>query len=102
MWPPGLTAWIPKAAYVENCWAFVALQGVGRAPSARPSTTHHAIAELICVIIAAPADKRTRAAWLDWLFEAHAADQNPYIEHLADRRSELCVTREVASAWATS
>jgi hypothetical protein len=31
------------------------------------------------VIARAPADAKTRAAWLDRLFEAHAADQIPYL-----------------------
>jgi hypothetical protein len=35
------------------------------------------IAEPVPVVSGAPADARTRAAWLDRLFEAHAADQIP-------------------------
>jgi len=39
----------------------------------------------------------TRAAWLDCLFEAHAADHIPYIERLAEYSGELCGSRELAS-----
>lgn len=31
------------------------------------------------------------------LYEAHAADQVPYIEILADYRGDLCVTQEIAT-----
>ena len=41
-----------------------------------------------------------RAAWLERLFDAHAADQIPYIECLADHWGELCGSTEVASEWA--
>ena len=57
-------------------------------------------AELVGVVIAAPADRETRAAWLERLFDAHAADQIPYIERLADHWGELCGSAEVASEWA--
>jgi len=43
-----------------------------------------AVAELVPVIATAPADPKTRTAWLERLFEAHAEDQVPYIESLAD------------------
>jgi hypothetical protein len=64
------------------------------------TAVNHTIAELAPVIVGAPADASTRAAWLDRLFDAHGADQIPYIERLADYWGELCGTAEVASAWA--
>jgi hypothetical protein len=48
---------------------------------------------------AAPADAATRAAWLERLFEAHAADEIPYIEQLADHWGELCASADVACRW---
>jgi hypothetical protein len=51
------------------------------------------------LIASAPADARTRDAWLERLWEAHEADQIPYIERLADDWGELCGSKEVASAW---
>ena len=64
------------------------------------TAVNHAIAQLVGVVIAAPADRETRAAWLERLFDAHAADQIPYIERLADSWGELCGPAEVASEWA--
>lgn len=58
------------------------------------------IAELVPIIAGAPGDARVRTAWLDRLFEAHAADQIPYIEQLAEYWGELCGSRELASEWA--
>lgn len=60
-----------------------------------------AIAELVPVIASAPADEKTRNAWLERLFAAHQADQIPYIERLADFWGELCASKEVASRWAS-
>ena len=77
-----------------------ALENVDSSSGAIGTAVNHTIAELVSVIVAAPADERTRAAWLERLFEAHAADQIPYIERLAEYWGELCVTAEVASAWA--
>lgn len=59
-----------------------------------------AVAELVPVIGGAPADPGTRAKWLDRLFAAHAADQIPHIEELAEHWGELCGSRELASEWA--
>jgi hypothetical protein len=61
---------------------------------------NHAIAELVPLIANAPADTKTRNEWLARLFEAHEADQIPYIERLADHWAELCAAKEVPSAWA--
>jgi hypothetical protein len=77
-----------------------ALERVDSSSGAIGSAVNRTIAELVPVIAVAPADARTRAAWLDRLFEAHAADQIPYIEQLADYWGELCGSRERASEWA--
>ena len=77
-----------------------ALEHVDSSSGAIGSAVNRTIAELVPVIAGAPADARTRAAWLDRLFEAHAADQIPYIEQLAEYWGELCGSRELASEWA--
>jgi hypothetical protein len=77
-----------------------ALENVDSSSGAIGTAVTHTIAELVPVIVAAPTDANTRAAWLERLFEAHAADQIPYIERLADYWGELCGTSDVASAWA--
>jgi hypothetical protein len=77
-----------------------ALENVDSSSGAIGTAVNHTIAELVPVIVAAPADTSTRAAWLERLFDAHSADQIPYIEHLAHYWGELCASAEVASAWA--
>jgi hypothetical protein len=54
---------------------------VGPAPR---RAVNNAIGDLVTVIAGAPADPKTREAWLERLWEAHEADQIPYIERLAD------------------
>ena len=61
-----------------------ALENVDSSSGAIGTAVNHTIAELVPVIVAAPADASTRAAWLERLFDAHSADQIPYIERLAD------------------
>jgi hypothetical protein len=77
-----------------------ALENVDSSSGAIGTAVNRTIAELVPVIVAAPAEARTRGDWLERLFDAHAADEIPYIERLADYWGELCGTTEVASAWA--
>ena len=77
-----------------------ALEHVDSSSGSIGTAVSHAIAELVPLIANAPADAKTRDAWLERLFEAHQADQIPYIERLADHWGELCASKEVASAWA--
>jgi hypothetical protein len=64
------------------------------------SAVNRAIADLVPILVGAPADVATREAWLTRLYEAHAADQIPYIEILGEYWGELCVTKEIASRQA--
>jgi len=77
-----------------------ALEHVDSSSGAIGTAVNHAIADLVPIIASAPADARTRETWLERLFEAHAADEIPYIELLADHWGELCASKEVASTWA--
>lgn len=77
-----------------------ALENVDSSSGAIGTAVNNAIATLVPVIAAAPADVRTRATWLERLFDAHGADQIPYIESLADHWGELCASNDVASEWA--
>jgi hypothetical protein len=77
-----------------------ALQQVDSSSGAIGTAVNQAIAKLVPMIAAAPANARTRSAWLERLFEAHAADEIPYIEQLAEHWGELCGSTEVASEWA--
>jgi hypothetical protein len=77
-----------------------ALENVDSSSGAIGTAVNHTIAELVPAIATAPADAKTRAAWLERLFEAHGADQIPYIERLADYWGDICGSIEVASEWA--
>ena len=74
-----------------------ALAQVDSSSGAIGSAVNRAIEELVPVIAGAPVDAKKREAWLERLYEAHAADEIPYIEQLADHWGELCVTKEIAS-----
>jgi hypothetical protein len=73
---------------------------VGRSSGVIGTAVNDAIAELAPIISGAPADARTREAWLERLWEAHANDSIPFIKGLADYWGDLCASKEVASAWA--
>jgi hypothetical protein len=77
-----------------------AIENVDSSSGAIGTAVSRAIEELVPIIAAAPATAATRDAWLDRLWEAHANDPIPYIDRLADHWGELCVSKEVASAWA--
>ena len=77
-----------------------ALEHVDGSSGAIGTAVSNAIAALVDIIASAPADEKTRQRWLERLFEAHAADEIPYIESLAKYWGELCASPEVASRWA--
>lgn len=77
-----------------------ALEHVDGSSGALGSAVNGAIGALIPLIGAADVPDSVRQKWLERLYEAHAADQVPYIEILADYWGELCATSEIASAWA--
>jgi hypothetical protein len=77
-----------------------AFEQVDSSSGAIGAAVNYAIAALVEIIASAPADEKTREKWLQRLFEAHAADQIPYIESLAEYWGELCTSPELASPWA--
>jgi hypothetical protein len=77
-----------------------ALEHVDSSSGSIGTAVNNTIAALVPIIAAAPADEKTRLVWLERLFQAHADDEIPYIESLAEFWGELCATREVASHWA--
>ena len=77
-----------------------ALEHVDSSSGAIGTAVNNALAELVAIIAGAPADARTRDAWLERLWEAHEADQIPYIERLGGQWGELCASKELASRWA--
>ena len=63
------------------------------------SAVNGAIAELAPLIGEAPADAKTRDAWLERLWTAYQDDGIPYIELLGDFWGALCASKEVAARW---
>ncbi len=76
-----------------------ALENVDSSSGAIGTAVNNALRELAVLIEDAPADAKTRDGWLEQLWEAHAADQIPYTELLADDWGALCGSKEVATAW---
>lgn len=77
-----------------------ALEQVDSSSGSIGTAVNNAIAELVPIIADAPADAKTREAWLERLFEAYQDDGIPYIEWLGDHWGTLCASKEIASAWA--
>ncbi|MEZ6188699.1 MAG: hypothetical protein R3F62_27315 [Planctomycetota bacterium] len=76
-----------------------ALEQVDSSSGAIGTAVNTAIAALVPIIGEAPADAKTRDAWLERLWTAYQDDRIPYLELLGDRWGELCATKERASAW---
>jgi hypothetical protein len=77
-----------------------AIEQVDSSSGAIGTAVNNAIAALVEIIAAAPADDGTRAKWLERLWEAYQDDDIPYLESLGDYWGELCASPEVASHWA--
>ena len=77
-----------------------AIEQVDSSSGAIGTAVNNAIAALVEIITAAPADDGTRAKWLVRLWEAYQDDDIPYLESLGDYWGELCASPEVASHWA--
>ena len=77
-----------------------ALENVDGSSGAIGTAVNNAMSDLIRIIAEAPAEGRTREAWLERLWAAHEADEMPYIERLADHWGELCASKELAAVWA--
>jgi NAD(P)-dependent dehydrogenase (short-subunit alcohol dehydrogenase family) len=77
-----------------------ALEAVDSSSGAIGTAVNNAVKVLANIIATAPASDETREKWLERLFDAHAADQIPYIELLAEHWGELCASPEIASRWA--
>ncbi|MEZ5727419.1 MAG: hypothetical protein R3E48_04985 [Burkholderiaceae bacterium] len=77
-----------------------ALEHVDGSSGAIGTAVNHAVEALAAVIAAAPADEKTRAAWLERLWAACEADEIPYIEQLGDHWGELCASEALAALWA--
>jgi hypothetical protein len=77
-----------------------ALENVDSSSGAIGTAVNNALSDLVPIIAKAPAEGRTREAWLERLWAAHESDEIPYIERLADHWGELCASKELAAVWA--
>lgn len=77
-----------------------ALQNVDGSSGAIGTTVNRAIDALVPLIANAPAALALRRKWLEQLYQAHADDDVPYIEYLADVWGDLCASPELAAEWA--
>ncbi len=77
-----------------------AIQNIDSSSGAIGTAVNRAIETLAPIIAQAPASPALRRKWLEKLYQAHADDQMPYIESLADYWGELCASPEIAAEWA--
>ncbi len=77
-----------------------ALEQVDSSSGALGSAVNKAIDTLVPIVAKANVDTHIRQRWLERLWEALQDDGVPYIEALGDYWGELCVTPELAGAWA--
>jgi len=77
-----------------------ALQNIDGSSGAIGTAANRAIDALVPIIAKAHVDISMRRKWLEKLYQAHADDQVPYIESLADYWGELCGSPEIAAEWA--
>lgn len=77
-----------------------ALEQVDSSSGALGSAVHRAMDILVPIIAKAGVEQQVRQRWLERLWEAVENDGMTYIESLGDYWGELCVTTEIASAWA--
>jgi hypothetical protein len=76
------------------------LEQVDSSSGAIGTAINNAIEKLVEIIAVAPADEKTRDAWLRRLWEAYQDDEIPYLELLGDYWGELCASKATASGWA--
>ena len=84
--------------FMEKLWP--ALQYVDSSSGALGTATYNAMEKLVPVLIEAPADGKTRAKWLDRLWDAINEDGVGFLEQLSEHWGEVCGSPETASMWA--
>jgi hypothetical protein len=77
-----------------------ALEQVDSSSGSLGTAVNNCIDVLVSIIAQAPADAKTKAKWLDRLWDAFLEDDMPYIESLGDHWGDLCEPPEIASKWA--
>ena len=82
----------------ERFWP--ALEHIDTSSGALGGAVNWTQEELLPLIIAAPADRKTRDKWLDRLWQAIQEDGVDYLCVVQDHWGELCASPEAASHWA--
>ena len=77
-----------------------ALERIDSSSGAIGTAVSNAIVALAPIISEAPAEAKTRDAWIERLWDAYQEDAMPYLELLGDYWGELCAAKDVASNWA--
>jgi hypothetical protein len=83
---------------MERLWP--ALEHIDTSSGALGGAIHRTLAELIPILISAPADVKTRSAWLDRLFQAVMDDGVQYLAPVEDRWGEIAVYPELMAEYA--
>jgi hypothetical protein len=74
---------------MERLWP--ALEHIDTSSGALGGAVHRTLTKLIPILISAPADVRTRSAWLERLFQAVMDDGVQYLSPVEDRWGEIAV-----------
>lgn len=85
-------------AFMERLWP--ALQQIDSSSGALGNAVRRTFATLIPVMIAAPADPKTRTKWMDRLYEAVCEDGVEYLMPVEERWGAICGSGELATQWA--
>jgi hypothetical protein len=93
-----VTAGDGVVSLMERIWP--AFQAIDTSSGALGGAVYWAQQELLPILIAAPADRKTRDEWLDRLWQAIQDDGVDYLSPVEDRWGEFCCSREAASSWA--
>ena len=93
-----VTAGDGAVALLERIWPV--FQDVDGSSGALGGMVAWAQEEVLPIIIAAPADRKTRDAWMERLWRAIEEDGVEYLSETGDRWGELCASPQVAAAWA--
>jgi hypothetical protein len=83
---------------MERLWP--ALEDIDTSSGALGGAIHRTLAELIPILISAPADVKTRGAWLERLFQAVMDDGVQYLSQVEDRWGEIAVYPELMTEYA--
>lgn len=83
---------------MERLWP--SLEAIDTSSGTLGGAVGRTLEALIPVVITAPADIKTRAKWMDRLYEAVADDGVQYLMPVEERWGEICVYPALANGWA--